>query len=332
MRIFLGGKNKIVGRFSLKTANMVTKRIYLKNSEEALLLLGRQDENIRSIENLYGVQIFARQDAGSGIFTLSVRGSCAKVDKALRDIGFLHDNCRGKNDIIPEYAQKAETAVGDYLYTSYGGRIITPRSANQKKYIESIFQKDMVFAIGPAGTGKTFLAVACALKMLRNGNISKIVITRPVVEAGEKLGFLPGDLYEKINPYLRPLYDAFYYMLGAERFRALKDDETIEIVPLAYMRGRTIEKAFIILDEAQNTTTEQMKMFLTRMGVGSKIIVSGDRTQIDIASPKNSGLLSAEKILKNIDEISFVHFDKSDIVRHNLVKQIVKAYEGKNEQ
>ncbi|MDR1195601.1 MAG: PhoH family protein [Endomicrobium sp.] len=311
---------------------MSTKKIYLKNSEEALLLLGRQDENIRNIENLYGVQIFARQDAGNGMFTLSVRGRGAKVDKAIADIELLRDNCRGKNDIISAYASKNETDIGNCLYTSYSGRIITPRSANQKKYIESIFNSDMVFAIGPAGTGKTFLAAACALKMLRNGGISKIVITRPVVEAGEKLGFLPGDLYEKINPYLRPLYDAFYYMLGAERFHALKDDGTIEIAPLAYMRGRTIEKAFIILDEAQNVTTEQMKMFLTRMGVGSKIIVSGDRTQIDISSPKNSGLLSVEKILKNIDEISFVYFDKSDIVRHKLVKQIVKAYEGKNEQ
>jgi len=306
-----------------------TKKIYLKNSEEALALLGRQDENIRNIENLYGVQIFARQEAGSGMFTLSVRGSGAKVDKAVRDIELLRDNFRGKNDIVSAYAPKAGNDSGDYLYTSYSGRVITPRSANQKKYIESIFCKDMVFAIGPAGTGKTFLAVACALKMLRNGNISKIVLTRPVVEAGEKLGFLPGDLYEKINPYLRPLYDAFYYMLGVDRFKALKDDETIEIVPLAYMRGRTIEKAFIILDEAQNTTTEQMKMFLTRMGIGSKIVVSGDRTQIDIASPKNSGLLSAEKLLKDVEDIDFVYFDKSDIVRHKLVKQIVKAYEGK---
>jgi phosphate starvation-inducible PhoH-like protein len=311
---------------------MATKKIYLKNSEEALALLGRQDENIRNIENLYGVQIFARQDAGNGMFTLSVRGSGTKVDKAVRDIELLRDNFRGKNDIVPAYVPRSENDAGDYLYTSYSGRIITPRSANQKKYIESIFQKDMVFAVGPAGTGKTFLAVACALKMLRNGGISKIVITRPVVEAGEKLGFLPGDLYEKINPYLRPLYDAFYYMLGSDRFKALKDDETIEIVPLAYMRGRTIEKAFIILDEAQNTTTEQMKMFLTRMGVGSKIVVSGDRTQIDISCPKNSGLLSAEKILKNIDDLAFVYFDKNDIVRHKLVKQIVKAYEGKNEQ
>ncbi|MCL2334645.1 MAG: PhoH family protein [Endomicrobia bacterium] len=308
---------------------MATKKIYLNNSEEALALLGNKDENIRKIENLYGVQIFARQDAGSGVFTISVRGSGPKADKAVREIEFLRDNARGLNCVLPVYSQKNDSSSNDYLYTSYSGRMITPRSNNQKKYIEAIFKDDMVFAIGPAGTGKTFLAVACALKMLRQGSISKIVLTRPVVEAGEKLGFLPGDLYEKINPYLRPLYDAFYYMLGAERFKALKDDETIEIVPLAYMRGRTIEKAFIILDEAQNTTSEQMKMFLTRMGIGSKIIVSGDKTQIDIASPKQSGLISAEKILKTIDAISFVYFDKNDIVRHKLVKDIVKAYEGK---
>lgn len=310
---------------------MATKKIYLNNSEEALMLLGRQDENIRNIENSYGVQIFARQDAGNGIFTISVRGNGPKVDKAVRDIELLRDDIRGSNGSAAAASAPKDGDAGDYLYTSYSGRMITPRSANQKKYIESIFKKDMVFAIGPAGTGKTFLAVACALKMLRQGSISKIVITRPVVEAGEKLGFLPGDLYEKINPYLRPLYDAFYYLLGADRFKALKDDETIEIVPLAYMRGRTIEKAFIILDEAQNTTTEQMKMFLTRMGIGSKIIVSGDRTQIDIAVPQKSGLLSAEKILKNIADISFVYFDKNDIVRHKLVKEVVKAYESNKE-
>ncbi len=294
------------------------------------MLLGKQDENIRNIENQYGVQIFARQDAGNGVFTVSVRGNGPKVDKAVKDIELLRDNLRGNNDVIAP--KKRETAdAGDYLYTSYSGRMITPRSNNQKKYIEAIFNKDLVFAIGPAGTGKTFLAVACALKMLRQGIISKIIITRPVVEAGEKLGFLPGDLYEKINPYLRPLYDAFHYMLGFERFKALKDDETIEIVPIAYMRGRTLEKACMILDEAQNTSTEQMKMFLTRMGVGSKIIVSGDRTQIDIAAPVKSGLLSAERILKNIEEIAFVYFDKNDIVRHKLVKEIVKAYESKSE-
>ena len=305
---------------------MATKKIYLSNSEEALMLLGKQDENIRNIEKLYGVQIFARQDAGSGVFTISVRGSGSKVDKAMKEIEFLRANARGDNNIL-QINKPQSSDAGDYLYTSYSGRVITPRSVNQKKYIDSIFKKDMVFAIGPAGTGKTFLAVACALKMLRQGSISKIVITRPVVEAGEKLGFLPGDLYEKINPYLRPLYDAFYYMLGAERFKALKDDETIEIVPLAYMRGRTIEKAFIILDEAQNTTSEQMKMFLTRMGVGSKIIISGDKTQIDIPDPKKSGLLASEKILKDIEDISFIYFDKNDIVRHKLVKEIVKAYE-----
>lgn len=291
------------------------------------MLLGRQDENIRKIENLYGVQIFARQDAGSGMFSVSVRGTGPKVEKAVKDIELLRDNIRGKNTIFTAPSDNSN----DYLYTSYSGRMITPRSANQKEYIEAIFKKDMVFAIGPAGTGKTFLAVACALKMLRQGVISKIVLTRPVVEAGEKLGFLPGDLYEKVNPYLIPLYDAFYYMLGAERFKALKDDETIEIVPLAYMRGRTIEKAFIILDEAQNTTSEQMKMFLTRMGVGSKIIISGDKTQIDIDNPKKSGLISAEKLLKKIGDITFIYFDKNDIVRHKLVKEIVKAYEGKNE-
>jgi len=299
------------------------KKIYLENSNEALLFLGKQDENIRKIENLYGVQIFARQDAGTGVFTVSVRGSSAKVEKAVYEIELLRNDLKaGQDSFCPAVFANGSECV----YASYAGKAITARSENQKKYIDAIFNKDMVFAIGPAGTGKTFLAAACALKMLRRGNISKIVITRPVVEAGEKLGFLPGDLHEKINPYLRPLYDAFYYMLGAERFKALKDDETIEIVPLAYMRGRTMEKAFIILDEAQNATSEQMKMFLTRMGLGSKIIISGDKTQIDISPQKNSGLLCAEKLLKEIPDIEFVYFDKSDIVRHKLVKEIVRVW------
>ncbi len=181
-----------------------------------------------------------------------------------------------------------------------------------------------MIGIGPAGTGKTFLAVACALRALQSGQVSRIVITRPVVEAGERLGFLPGDLYEKINPYLKPLYDAFYIMLGPEKFRYFREEETVEIVPLAYMRGSTIDDAFIVLDEAQNTTPEQMKMFLTRLGTGSKAMITGDITQIDLDAKIRSGLIVAEKILHGIAGIKFMHFKKADVVRHELVKHILR--------
>jgi phosphate starvation-inducible PhoH-like protein len=186
---------------------------------------------------------------------------------------------------------------------------------------------DMVIGIGPAGTGKSFLAVAFAIAELQSGRFNKIVLTRPVVEAGEKLGFLPGDFYEKVHPYLRPLYDAFYTVLGPDRFRLLREDEVVEIVPLAYMRGRTLEDAFIILDEAQNTTPEQMKMFLTRMGKNSKVIINGDLTQIDLENKKRSGLMKIDAILKNVEGIHFVRFTGEDIIRHSLVQKILNAYD-----
>ncbi|MGQ9732896.1 MAG: PhoH family protein, partial [Candidatus Zipacnadales bacterium] len=201
-------------------------------------------------------------------------------------------------------------------------------SENQKKYIDAIRKYDIVIGIGPAGTGKTFLAVASALNCLESQKVSRIVLTRPVVEAGEKLGFLPGDLYEKINPYLRPLYDAFYTMLGPEKFRRYKEDETIEIVPLAYMRGRTLEDAFIILDEAQNTVPKQMKMFLTRMGEGSHMVVTGDISQIDLPESGASGLVHACHVLRGVPGIALCELTDSDIVRHQLVQRIVRAYEA----
>ncbi|MHB9156130.1 MAG: PhoH family protein [Endomicrobiales bacterium] len=215
----------------------------------------------------------------------------------------------------------------DTVYVTFQGKHIKPRSEHQKKYIDFSHKYDLVIAIGPAGTGKTFLAVACALEALQMGKVSRIVLTRPVVEAGERLGFLPGDLYEKINPYLKPLYDAFYFMLGPEKFRFLRDEETIEIVPLAYMRGRTIEDAFMILDEAQNTTSEQMKMFLTRLGANSQAIVTGDVTQIDLEPKNKSGLVMAERLLSDVEGIKITHFTEEDVVRHGLVKKIIKAFE-----
>ena len=201
------------------------------------------------------------------------------------------------------------------------------RSDNQQKYVNSIIENDAVFAIGPAGTGKTYLAVARAVEALENSNVKRIVLVRPAVEAGEKLGFLPGDLSEKVDPYLRPIYDALYEVIGFERVNKLIEKHVIEVAPLAFMRGRTLNESYIILDEAQNTTIPQMKMFLTRMGFGSKMVITGDVTQIDLPNPSQSGLTDAIKILQNIDQIAFCHFGAHDVVRHQLVKKIVSAYD-----
>jgi phosphate starvation-inducible PhoH-like protein len=205
-------------------------------------------------------------------------------------------------------------------------KTLTVRTPKQKKYLEEVTRCELTFAVGPAGTGKTFLAVSCALKALKDNAVNRIVITRPIVEAGEKLGFLPGDLQEKVNPYLRPIFDSFITLVGPDKFMSLWDNGTIEIAPLAYMRGRTLENSFIILDEAQNTTQEQMKMFLTRMGNGSKMIITGDVTQIDLPQKASSGLIHAVKVLGDVSEIGVVHFGDEDVVRHPLVKKIVAAY------
>jgi phosphate starvation-inducible PhoH-like protein len=206
------------------------------------------------------------------------------------------------------------------------------RTPNQQTYCDTIFEHDLTFGIGPAGTGKTFLAVACALRALESRQVTKIILSRPVVEAGEKLGFLPGDLMEKVNPYLRPLYDAFISLLGGERFRTWRDNDVIEIVPLAYMRGRTFEDAFMILDEAQNTTPEQMKMFLTRMGTGSKAVVTGDTTQNDLGARAASGLVRVLEILKNVDGMAVTRMAEADVSRHPIVKRIIRAYDKWDEK
>lgn len=308
---------------------MVTRKIFLKNTDEALHILGRQDENIRRLEHAYHVQIFVKQGGRAGDFSLVLRGPGGKVDKAAAEIEDLRrDHPAGQSSMPEEPPRRRDTAtVPDTVYVTFQGKHVVPRTPHQHMFIDAMFAHDLVFGIGPAGTGKTFLAVAAALQALQAGTVSRIVITRPVVEAGEKLGFLPGDLYEKINPYLKPLFDAFYAMAGPERFRFLREEESIEIVPLAYMRGRTIDNAFIILDEAQNTTSEQMKMFLTRTGSESKVVVTGDLTQIDLDTKKQSGLVVAERILSDIDGIKFVRFTAEDVVRHALVKKIIAAYD-----
>jgi phosphate starvation-inducible PhoH-like protein len=310
---------------------MVTKRIFLKSSDEVVHLLGQQDENLRRLEHTYGVQIFVRQGGHAGDFSVVVRGTGGKVDRALAEIEDIRERREETKPPSANVAMEPTAAYqpgSDSIYVTFQGKPVKARSERQKKYVESVFTHDLVFGIGPAGTGKTYLAVACALRALQTGRVSRIVITRPVVESGERLGFLPGDLYEKINPYLKPLYDAFYTMTGPERFRFLREEETVEIVPLAYMRGRTLDNAFIILDEAQNTTPEQIKMFLTRLGSGSQVVVTGDVTQIDLDVKKvGSGLLAAERILSGIEGIKIIHFTAEDVVRHVLVKKIIRAYE-----
>jgi phosphate starvation-inducible protein PhoH and related proteins len=301
---------------------MANRKVHLRDSQEALLLFGQHDQNLRALEQTYNVQIFGRGHV------LSIRGAPGKVEKALLAIEEMRENLgKERRGSGVESFSLAPTPSGDAAYTSAMGKSVRPKTPMQKTYIDAVMKSDMVIAVGPAGTGKTYLAVACALASLKAGEVSRIVLTRPVVEAGEKLGFLPGDLYEKVNPYLQPLFDAFYAMLGPDRFRLYRDEQTIEIVPLAYMRGRTLENAFIILDEGQNATPEQMKMFLTRMGMGSKVIVNGDVTQIDLENKRNSGLVQLPLILKGIPGIQIIHMTEADVVRHGLVKEVLRAYD-----
>jgi phosphate starvation-inducible protein PhoH and related proteins len=297
-------------------------------------LFGVHDQNIKYLESLLAVQINGRGHS------LSVDGEPKDVEtvqRILEDFSDLFAEGRQFTDkeLREAFAQIAEDraySLRDYFtrsrFSPAGKKQVTPKSAMQRKYVEAIQQRDIVFGIGPAGTGKTYLAMAQAVAFLLAKRVSRIILARPAVEAGEKLGFLPGDLQEKVNPYLRPLYDALYDMIETERAERLLERGTIEVAPIAFMRGRTLNDAFVILDEAQNTTSEQMKMFLTRLGFGSKAVITGDVTQIDLPVGRTSGLVEAMKVVGHVDGISFVHFDDKDVVRHHLVQQIVKAYEA----
>ena len=301
------------------------KTLRLKNQEEILIALGPQDSKLRALEKNYKVTVFVQYHDDGGGATLSIKGTNSRVDKALAKI--QKDLALNEKAVAASLVKDTRPFVNNIVYRPEHAKPVEARSENQAAYIEAVFENDLVVSSCPAGTGKTFLACACALRALELGLVKRIVVTRPIVEAGEKLGFLPGNIEEKVDPYLRPIYDAFYSMLGFDLFNSLKYNNVLEIVPLAYMRGRTLENAFIILDEAQNTLPAQMKMFLTRMGLGSKMIVNGDASQIDLPDKKQSGLLHIQKVLSGVKNIAFVEFTGADVVRHPLVKDIVAAYD-----
>ncbi|MBL8150861.1 MAG: PhoH family protein [Blastocatellia bacterium] len=297
-------------------------------------LLGPYDENIKYLESLLDVTINAR---GSELMLDGSDKDVEMVEKILEDFASLMEEGRNISgqELKSAFKQIAEDRAFSlkayfsklHYFNPSGKKVVNARSVMQRRYIEAIQQNDVVFGIGPAGTGKTYLAVALAVQALWAKQVNRIVLTRPAVEAGEKLGFLPGDLQDKVDPYLRPLYDALFDLADYEKVTKLLEKRVIEIAPLAFMRGRTLSDSFIILDEAQNTTTEQMKMFLTRLGFGSKAVITGDVTQIDLPTGRRSGLIEAQQILSNVEGIGMVYFTEKDVVRHRLVQLIIKAYD-----
>ena len=302
-------------------------------SELLSSIFGTYDSNIRKIEDEYKVSIVNRGD------DVVISGEEGGVLKAKTVVNALINLAKSGqiieeqnvNYIVSETNDNNATQLNDinddFICLTMNGRALRPKTLGQKKYVDSIRKNTIVFGVGPAGTGKTYLAMAMAITAFKNNEVNRIILTRPAIEAGENLGFLPGDLQQKVDPYLRPLYDALYEIMGAENFARNMEKGAIEVAPLAYMRGRTLDNSFIVLDEAQNTTPEQMKMFLTRIGYGSKAVVTGDTTQIDLPRGKNSGLIESTKILKNIEDISICNLTNKDVVRHPLVQKIIAAYE-----
>ncbi len=316
----------------------VTKKIEVESLDELIKLFGAFDENIRAVCECFDVKV-VMQDGQSQLM-----GEDRDVERALAvlnklrsfiysgeavDIGRVNYLCGCAKD---GRLDEVDELLNDVVAITNKGKPIKSKTVGQKKYVDLLKKKTLTFGIGPAGTGKTYLAVAIAVNAYKEKQVEKIILTRPAVQAGEKLGFLPGDLQEKVNPYLRPLYDALQEMLGLDSFSKMMERGTIEIAPLAYMRGRTLSNAYVILDEAQNTTKEQIKMFLTRLGENSKMVITGDLTQIDLPAGHTSGLKHAVKILKDINDIGIIRLSEKDVVRHPLVQQIVKAYENNEEK
>jgi phosphate starvation-inducible PhoH-like protein len=310
--------------------------IHIERMEHALHLFGSFDENIKEIEKAFTVRVICR---GAEV---KISGDAEQVALAVRAVNGLL-TLVNKGDELSEQSvryviamvredngdtdEKLAEMTGDSVCVTARGKPIKPKTIGQKKYIESIRGNTITIGIGPAGTGKSYLAVAMAVAAFRAKEVNRIILTRPAVEAGEKLGFLPGDLQQKVDPYLRPLYDALFEMLGAEGFQKQQERGAIEVAPLAYMRGRTLDDSFIILDEAQNTTSEQMKMFLTRLGANAKMVVNGDATQVDLPEGRRSGLIHAARVLRHVDDVAIVRFSEKDVVRHRLVQSIIQAYE-----
>lgn len=316
---------------------MTEKILDIDNTDDLSALFGQFDSNIRRIEKQYNVKIVVRD----GVKIIGSEQSVSDAAKSVEALIRMSRNGQPLSDQTVRYvtsmvADGAEEQLaelgGDGICLTSSGKIVRPRTVGQKHYIDAVKNNTIVLGIGPAGTGKTYLAVAMAVKAFREHKVKKIILTRPAVEAGEKLGFLPGDMQDKVDPYLRPLYDALFDMFGADRFAQYMEKGIIEVAPLAYMRGRTLDEAFIILDEAQNTTSEQIKMFLTRLGNESRMVITGDITQIDLPDVRKSGLVEAVKVLKGIDDINIHRFTEKDVVRHKLVQDIIKAYEKFNER
>lgn len=312
---------------------MAEKLIELDSVDIALEIFGNRDENIRLLEEEFKITAVCR---GTEVKLSGEPGAIASAARAISAMLTLLENHTPLEEQTVRYCislanageeKRARELTEDFVAVTAKGRPVRPKTLGQREYLNAIKNNAITFGVGPAGTGKTYLAVAMAVKALKSKQVSRIILTRPAVEAGEKLGFLPGDLQNKVDPYLRPLYDGLFDMLGAESFQRLLEKQAIEVAPLAYMRGRTLDDAFIILDEAQNTSPEQMKMFLTRMGAGSKVVVTGDVTQIDLPDKRRSGLVDALEVLRNVKGIAKVHFSEKDVVRHRLVQDIVTAYD-----
>ena len=316
---------------------MASESIRLRDDDETLSLCGKHDEHLRAIEDSFKVKLPAR---GNEIIIKGDKDHVERAGKLLR--GFLKLIRRGERLEIQEVQSALKMAGAslpsltptdifpERIEVSSKRQYVRPRTRGQKQYVEAIKNHDIVFAIGPAGTGKTYLAMALAVQSLLRKEVNRLILTRPAVEAGEKLGYLPGDLYAKITPYLRPLYDALYAMMEVEEIERFLDRGIIEVAPLAFMRGRTLNDAFIVLDEAQNSTSEQMKMFLTRLGFDSKAVITGDITQVDLPSDKPSGLIQVQSVLKDIKGIKFVYLTGKDVIRHELVQEIIRAYGKSN--